>query len=192
MRFRPMAETQLSTRDRLTMAAARLFQEAGYSGTSVADVLALAQAPKGSLYHHFPNGKADLASAAAAMASQVMLDITAAAYGPADDFAHGTQRLAEKFARLFERHPHWRACPVQTLLLDGPLATETAPLLQAWIDTTAAQATRLGHPKPDLAATRVWITLIGCWTLARARDDAQPLRDLPDLLLEGDNSGRSS
>ncbi|MEM7641187.1 MAG: TetR/AcrR family transcriptional regulator [Pseudomonadota bacterium] len=177
-----MSDAQISTRDRLTQAAARLFQETGYNGTSVAEVLATAQVPKGSLYHHFPDGKADLARAAAAMASQVMLDIVAAAYDPADDFAHGTARLAEKFARLFERHPHWRACPVQTLLLEGPLAADTAPLLQTWIDATAAQAARLGQTAPDRAATRLWTMLIGCWTLARAQDDPAPLRALPTLL----------
>ncbi|MEM8851870.1 MAG: TetR/AcrR family transcriptional regulator [Pseudomonadota bacterium] len=177
-----MVDTPPSTRDRLTQAAARLFQEAGYHGTSIADVLAAAAVPKGSLYHHFPNGKADLARAAADMASRLMLDIVAAAYDPADDFAHGTDRLAEKFARLFERYPHWRACPVQTLLLDGPLATHGAPQLQTWIDATARQADRLGQSAPDQTATRLWTMLIGCWTLARAQDDPAPLRALPGLL----------
>ncbi len=178
-----MADAQPSTRLRLTMAAAQLFQEKGYHGTSVADVLAMTSLPKGSLYHHFPDGKADLARAAAKLASDVMLDIVTAAYEPAEDFTQGTTRLAEKFARLFERHAHWRACPVQTLLLEGPMEAEMAPLLQGWIDATATQATRLGHPEPDTAATRVWVTLIGCWTLADAQKDPAPLRAMPGLLL---------
>ncbi|MEM7489020.1 MAG: helix-turn-helix domain-containing protein [Pseudomonadota bacterium] len=171
-----------STRDRLTMAAARRFQETGYHGTAIADILAEARVPKGSLYHHFPAGKADLARAAADMASRVMLEIVAAAYGPAEDFARGTDRLAEKFARLFERHPHWRSCPVQTFLIEGPMAGDTAGLLETWIAATADQARRLRDADPDRAARRVWITLIGCWTLARAQDDPAPLRALPDLL----------
>ncbi|MGB3553472.1 MAG: TetR/AcrR family transcriptional regulator [Jannaschia sp.] len=174
-----------STRDRLVMAAARLFQQGGYHGTSVADVLAEAGAPKGSLYHHFPAGKSDLARAAAGMASDLMLDIVARAYGPAETFEAGTARMAEKFARLFERHPHWRACPVQTLLLDGPLrdgSGDADVVLRRWIDATAEHAARLDEPDPELTATRVWTVLIGCWTLARAAGDARLLRDMPNLL----------
>lgn len=161
-----------------------LFQKDGYNGTSVADVLKAASVPKGSLYHHFPNGKSDLAWAAAEMASTLILDIVARAYGKAEDFEGGTRRLADKYARLFEGYPHWRACPVQTLLLDGPLAGEGAAerYLSLWIDATAVEAARLGHPDPDAVAKRLWTTLIGCWTLARAQNDAGPLRQLPDLL----------
>ncbi len=42
-----------STRDRLVMAAMRLFAEKGYGSTSVADILAAAGANAGSLYHLF-------------------------------------------------------------------------------------------------------------------------------------------
>jgi TetR/AcrR family transcriptional repressor of lmrAB and yxaGH operons len=54
------------TRDRLVQAAIALFQTQGYFATSVNDILVDAQAPKGSLYHYFPGGKADLAMAAIA------------------------------------------------------------------------------------------------------------------------------
>ncbi|WP_298429825.1 TetR/AcrR family transcriptional regulator [uncultured Jannaschia sp.] len=173
------------TRTRLIDAAITLFQERGYHGTSVADLLTRAGAPKGSLYHHFPEGKADLARAATDATSDLLLDIVARAYDPAEDFDAGTQRLAEKFARLFERHPHWRTCPVQTLLLDGPSAEGRAAglaHLERWIDATARHAARLGHPAPAEAARRLWSMLIGVWTLARAEDDPAPLRALPALL----------
>lgn len=52
------------TRTRLIQAAVTLFQTQGYFATSVSDILVEAQAPKGSLYHHFPDGKAELAIAA--------------------------------------------------------------------------------------------------------------------------------
>lgn len=171
------------TRARLVAAAATLFQRDGYHGTSVAEVLTAAGVPKGSLYHHFPDGKADLARAAAEMASELLLDVVARAYGPARDFSEGTARLGEKLARLFERHPHWRSCPVQTLLLDGPLGPEAArAVLERWIAATASEARRLGHPAPDADAARVWTLLIGLWTLARVRQDPAPLRALPEML----------
>ncbi|MDP3749611.1 MAG: TetR/AcrR family transcriptional regulator [Phenylobacterium sp.] len=49
------------TRERILRAGLRLFQAQGYHGTGVAEILALARAPKGSFYHHFPGGKDELA-----------------------------------------------------------------------------------------------------------------------------------
>ncbi len=46
-----------STRTRLVTAANEAMRARGYRGTSVKDVLAAADAPAGSLYHHFPGGK---------------------------------------------------------------------------------------------------------------------------------------
>lgn len=52
------------TRERILRAAIRLFQQRGYHGTGLSEILADAEAPKGSLYHHFPLGKAQLGVAA--------------------------------------------------------------------------------------------------------------------------------
>jgi TetR/AcrR family transcriptional repressor of lmrAB and yxaGH operons len=52
------------TRERILRAAIRLFQQRGYHGTGLSEILADADAPKGSLYHHFPQGKAQLGVAA--------------------------------------------------------------------------------------------------------------------------------
>jgi TetR/AcrR family transcriptional repressor of lmrAB and yxaGH operons len=55
------ALSALPTRQRIVRAAIRLFQERGYHGVGLAEILSEARAPKGSLYHHFPQGKAQLA-----------------------------------------------------------------------------------------------------------------------------------
>lgn len=45
------------TRERILTAAQRLFRKRGYHATGLNDILETAKAPKGSLYHHFPDGK---------------------------------------------------------------------------------------------------------------------------------------
>jgi TetR/AcrR family transcriptional repressor of lmrAB and yxaGH operons len=52
------------TRERLVSAMIRTLQTRGLHGAGLNDILALAQAPKGVLYHHFPGGKNALAVAA--------------------------------------------------------------------------------------------------------------------------------
>jgi TetR/AcrR family transcriptional regulator, lmrAB and yxaGH operons repressor len=53
----PPAASQPDTRSRILTAAQRLFRKRGYHATGLNDILELAQAPKGSMYHHFPAGK---------------------------------------------------------------------------------------------------------------------------------------
>jgi TetR/AcrR family transcriptional repressor of lmrAB and yxaGH operons len=56
----------VGTKERLIAAALSLFQARGYHGVSISDILDATALPKGSLYHHFPGGKEELAIAAVA------------------------------------------------------------------------------------------------------------------------------
>jgi TetR/AcrR family transcriptional repressor of lmrAB and yxaGH operons len=51
-------------------AAVRLFRRQGYAGTGLNDIVDTSGAPKGSLYHYFPDGKASIAVAAVEEAGQ--------------------------------------------------------------------------------------------------------------------------
>jgi AcrR family transcriptional regulator len=61
----------VSTREQLKSAAARLFREQGFHGTSVAEIAAAAWITKSSLYHHFPSKQALLAEILTDTASRV-------------------------------------------------------------------------------------------------------------------------
>src|SRR5882724_11274924 len=49
-----------STKERILDATAALFLRYGYTGTGLKAIVAAANAPFGSLYHHFPGGKQEL------------------------------------------------------------------------------------------------------------------------------------
>ncbi|MBL8530274.1 MAG: TetR/AcrR family transcriptional regulator [Hyphomonadaceae bacterium] len=53
-----------SARENLIEAAVQLFGERGYEGVGVAELLARAGAPRGSLYFHFPGGKEQIGAEA--------------------------------------------------------------------------------------------------------------------------------
>ena len=65
----------MGSNSRATMirSAAALFGSRGLSGTSFSDVLADSGAPRGSIYHHFPGGKKQLAEDAIGWTSQQVL-----------------------------------------------------------------------------------------------------------------------
>src|SRR6476646_8328695 len=54
-------------RERLLNGARRLLAEKGYAGMELRDVAEVGRAPRGSIYHHFPGGKRQLAIEAAAL-----------------------------------------------------------------------------------------------------------------------------
>ncbi|TMV06792.1 TetR/AcrR family transcriptional regulator [Ruegeria sediminis] len=178
-----MTERPLPTKDRLIRTAAELFQRSGYHGVGLSQLLAAADAPKGSLYHHFPNGKSDLALAAATWASDGMLRLIAASFEPAGSFAEGVETLCRKIAKLFDKSGRWDTCPISATLFEGPdnlsFRSHAYHLYEGWISEVAHHARRLGVTDPAEAADTLFILLQGGWHLARARQDSDVLRSLP-------------
>jgi TetR/AcrR family transcriptional regulator, lmrAB and yxaGH operons repressor len=87
-----------TTRRTLIDCTAALLERGGYHGTSLQDILAAAKVPRGSLYHHFPGGKEELAAAAIedrARRAQRFIDRHFAA---APDIASAIRRLFDAAA----------------------------------------------------------------------------------------------
>ena len=91
-------ETRTDVREQMTRSAALLFGERGFSGTGLRDVIAHSSTPRGSIYHHFSGGKAELAREAVRHAA----DTVAA---PVRDAARGDDPIAALHAWL----DYWRA-----------------------------------------------------------------------------------
>ncbi|MEM0948825.1 MAG: TetR/AcrR family transcriptional regulator [Pseudomonadota bacterium] len=180
---------EFSTRERLITTAAQLFRLRGYNGVGLNEILASAGAPKGSLYHHFPNGKADLAMSAARWASDGMVEIIDDAFTDARDYRDGATTLCFKLAKFFDISGGWDGCPVASILVDGPendaFRDMVARTHNRWIEGIASHGRRLGLA-PTQARERAETLLIGiqgAWVVARARKSSGILRDLPGRLL---------
>ncbi|SMX45142.1 TetR/AcrR family transcriptional regulator [Actibacterium lipolyticum] len=182
-----MSTKPASTRDRLTLNAVKLFRQKGYHGVGLAEILAESDAPKGSLYHHFPNGKADLAVAAATLASDMLLQTIDDSFANAPTFREGGTNLCFKLAKFFDISGTWDGCPVSGILFDGPenevFRDHANSIFTGWLNRVAEHARRLNEPRPDEKAEMLLITIQGAWTLARARRDSDVLRALPSKFL---------
>src|SRR5882724_1600222 len=66
-------------RTKMVRSAAILFRERGVAATSLADVVEHSGAPRGSIYHHFPGGKNQLAEEATRWAGGVITRMIAKA-----------------------------------------------------------------------------------------------------------------
>lgn len=180
-----MTPEPTKTRDRLIASAALLFRQKGYHGTGLAQVLADSHAPKGSLYHHFPNGKSDLAMAAASWVSKGMITIIDDAFANADTFPDGATTFCHKLAKLFDLNDHWQSCPISSMLFDGPdndaFRAHADQILTSWSTRAAEHGQRMGMCDTDAgsAAELLLMTIQGAWTIARAKRSAEVIRRIP-------------
>lgn len=188
MTTRTAAPSTHATKNRLIETAARLFREQGYHGTGLTEILRESHTPKGSLYHHFPAGKADLALAAAEWASQGMLQIIDDSFLPAEDFKEGATTFCYKLGKLFDLYPDWRGCPVASMLFDGEtnesFRAQSEKIYTDWHQATVAHALRLGYPadRAEGDAEALLLMIQGGWIIARSRRSADILRRIPQQL----------
>ena len=68
-----------ATREKMVRTAAVLLRENGVAGTTIDKVLATSGAPRGSVYHHFPGGRAQLLSEAVEFATDSIIELAGAA-----------------------------------------------------------------------------------------------------------------
>jgi TetR/AcrR family transcriptional regulator, lmrAB and yxaGH operons repressor len=177
-----------TTRDRLVLTATRLFRQRGYDGTGLAEILTEAGVPKGSLYHHFPEGKSDLACAAADWTASEIIRVIDDSFRAATDWRHGATTFCYKMAKLFDILNSADACPIFGLLFEGPdhdrFRAHAAAAFDRIITAAARHGLALGQTDAVAleAAETLMIGFQGGWTLARMRLNSDVLRGLPTRL----------
>jgi AcrR family transcriptional regulator len=170
----PDAPAKVPTRDRILYATAELFRRQGYNGTGLKQVVAEADAPFGSLYHHFPGGKAELGDEVIRKAGAFFQALVTAVYdeeaAPEDAIRAVFQGAGETLAAT----DYEDACPIATVALevastDDRLRQATADVFEQW---TAALTERLGDRAQALA---VIAALEGAFVLCRASRSTEPM-----------------
>lgn len=171
-----------STREAILVAAAELMRRRGYAHVAMKDVAEVSGAPIGSLYHHFPDGKVQIAREAllsAGMAYGLLIPTVIDAYADLGAAIDGVFRQAADdmaatgFANM---------CPVASVAAEiadtvEPLRQATEDVFAAWI---AGGSDYLAGRGLDQAQARdVAIALIsaleGAFVLARTLRSTEPL-----------------
>jgi AcrR family transcriptional regulator len=175
-------------RERLLAGAGRLLAERGYQAMELRDVAERGKAPRGSIYHHFPRGKSQLAAEAAALdgvKTREVLEQSLAKRG-----VKGTLRMfAEFFRRQSENHPELIGCPVAAAALARPedpaLAAAATEAFGSWEDAIAQALVVEGVRATDAEAFAAMTvsTVEGALLRTRAAGNHQPL-DLAVSALE--------
>ena len=172
------------TRRRMVRGAAQLLRQRGYTGTGFREVIELTGAPRGSIYHHFPGGKAQLAEEAVAYAGEAARQVIDDAL-VAGDPVRALRAFVELWRADFERSEGAAGCPIVAVAVethdDAPELLEAAAgAFAAWQDAFAASLRRagVGRARSARLAALVVAAVEGAIVLSRAEGDPSPLLDV--------------
>lgn len=177
--------------DRLT----RVFQAYGYEGASLSRLTTAGGLKRASLYHRFPGGKEEIASAVLDRADKRFAQYVLAPLAEAGDPARRVRNMAARVAEYYEGGR--RSCLLDTLSLGeqhSGFRRHIRESMSAWVEALEKLAREAGLPVREAArrAEEAVVRIQGALILSRATGDTRPfqrvLAELPDLLT-GDETG---
>jgi TetR/AcrR family transcriptional repressor of lmrAB and yxaGH operons len=166
------------TRARLLDATQDLLESGGYFGAGLNQVIAAGNAPRGSLYFHFPGGKDQLVSESVRRAGDAM----GAALAEIAEAAPTAEAMIEGVLTFLGdrlESSGWRkGCPVATVALEmaavnDPLQEACSQVYSSW--ESALRAELDGRPGADDLAVTILALVEGALVLARAHRSREPL-----------------
>jgi AcrR family transcriptional regulator len=170
-----------SAKERILDASFELFRRQGLTGTGIKQILDRAEAPFGSLYHHFPGGKDQLAAETIMRAGEYYAQLVAGKLLAEPDLVSGVRAAFVAAGEDLAATDYADACPIETVALEvastnEPLRVATAEVFDSWLDALAFMLAAEGIAPTDARALAHVIisALEGAFVLARAarRTDA--------------------
>ncbi|WP_446222437.1 TetR/AcrR family transcriptional regulator [Nocardia sp. IBHARD005] len=172
-----------STRDRLVSAVAELMRVHGYSAITVKQITAAADAPMGSLYHHFPQGKVQIAAEALRSTGAAYIQLLPLLMDPHEDLRVAVPAAFDDAARTLEETGWMNMCPVGTVAgeiadSEPALREVAAEVVRDWIDRGTTYFVDRGVE--ESAARELIVAMLaaleGAFVLGRTLRSAEPLR----------------
>jgi len=175
------------TRRLLLDVAEREFQSRGYHSTSMHDIMRVAGATGGAVYHHFPSKKALGLAVIRERVAKAVEETWVYPVKSARTARRGILAVFEQLIAELDRNETVLGCPLNNLALELALADpEFQIAVQAIFENwriSIAQKLRsdqtrgsLKDVEPETFATFIVATLSGAMALAKANQNAGPLR----------------
>ncbi len=179
------------TRQRLVATAAHLLRTQGYGATGMKQVAREAQATVGSLYHHFPGGKDELAAEGLHQAGAGYQLIIEAVLDTAPDLATGVRDSFVGAAALLRESGYADACPIATVAAEVAGSNEalravTGEIFEGWVAVLDRRLAAAGVPADDAheLALAYLAALEGAFLLCRATRSTAPMEAVGRVVAE--------
>ncbi|MPZ98740.1 MAG: TetR family transcriptional regulator [Dehalococcoidia bacterium] len=178
------------TRERMLETTARLVARQGYQGSSLGDILDACGAPRGSLYHHFPGGKAQLVLEATRLSVHRIDAAIEEILEASGDPVEAVRTYVGASAEELRESGYTFGCPVGPVVLDdpeadSPIAAFCRETFDGWERMFADHFAGSGIPagRARSLATVIVASVEGALVMARARRDTTPLDAVAEELV---------
>ena len=177
------------TRDRLVRSTSRLLRTQGYAATGLNQVMAEADAPKGSMYFHFPGGKEELAAAAVDRFAERATARMQRHLAENATVREAVMAIFDAYVVHLDRTAFSEGCAVASVALDGAathgqLAEATGRALRGWTTMLSGALEAEGHPaeRAHHLATLVLASIEGTIVMAKGERSTEPIAAARDAL----------
>jgi TetR/AcrR family transcriptional repressor of lmrAB and yxaGH operons len=175
-------------REAIVAAAVRLFRRQGFAATGLAQIVEMSGAPKGSLYHYFPAGKAAIGAAAITAAGEKVAATIAAL--PRGERAGDFQREYARLMAGWMRASGYRdGCPIAATVLeeaaeDEGIAKAAGLAFATWRQALSDHLRLSGRDAEtaDRLALLTTTAMEGALILARAERSDGPILETGEAL----------
>lgn len=180
--------TVADSREKMVQSAAALIGKHGMNATSFSDVLADSGAPRGSIYHHFPEGKRQLAECAMRLTSDQILGHVRASTATTATGVVG--HFIALFRQVVVASGGVAGCAVAGVTIDivegdDDLLVVAREAFDSWVSLLASQLKEVGvsvERAQSIAVTTI-ASVEGALILCRAAGNEEPLNIVEGQLL---------
>jgi TetR/AcrR family transcriptional repressor of lmrAB and yxaGH operons len=169
-------------RGAIVRAAATLFRRNGYAATGINEIAEVAGAPKGSLYHYFPDGKDQIGEAAVRFAGKGVVVTLEKLEQEHRTAAAMMQAYCRLLVGWMAKSGFRDGCPISTTLLESAPQSESIALagreaFANWRAVIARALVRDGFSKVEARrlSTLAVSALEGSLILARVESSGEPI-----------------
>ncbi|WP_336082443.1 TetR/AcrR family transcriptional regulator [Nocardia sp. SSK8] len=167
--------------------AVQLLRERGAAGVTIDAVLARSEAPRGSVYHHFPGGRAQIMTESLTLAGDAISAIIDQA--AAQSAVTTLRQFGQFWTALLEQSDFGAGCPVVSVAVgsspeDEHLQPSVAAILGRWHAglVTAIETDGVPSPRAQRLATMAIAAVEGAVILCRVNRSTTALDEVIDEL----------
>jgi AcrR family transcriptional regulator len=176
------------TRDKMVVSTALLLREHGLTGTSVRDVIEHSGAPRGSIYHHFPDGKVQLVEEAVEFAGDAITAAINQLSSEGGDPVEAIHLFVNVMRHVLVSSDFRAGCPVVAVAAESSpdadeqarLSETTARVFADWTEalTAAVESQGVAPERAKSLATLLIASIEGAVVMCRAQRSTGPLDDV--------------
>lgn len=176
-----------SKREQIIETTCQLMETQGYHATGLNQILAESGAPKGSLYHYFPDGKVELGLEAIAASSRMIEGQIRLVMGECDDPVTAVTTFITTLAGYVDESGYRAGGPITAIALESASTNDQLreachQAYQSWQEAFAQKlrAGDFGEARSRQLAALIIAALEGAIILSRSQRSPQPLLDIAE------------